>query len=154
MPSKSSKKEQWLRGEPNYQQEKERFNNIDQLIRSKSTVHSSEYQQMDRQNYESVGRNVDANDEVDGTQPQLRRSVVTIRNNTNKSKQFKNTGNNIYQAGQQQPRNYIDNRHKSMFINSSDYVTECEPEAIKSANSDYLLNSETLYRNEIRKSIK
>lgn len=109
---------------------------------------------MDRQNYESVNRNLDANDEVDSTQPQLRRSVVTIRNNTNKSKQFKNTGNNIYQAGQQPPRNYIDNRHKSMFINSSNYVTECEPEAIKSANSDYLLNSETLYRNEIRKSIK
>ncbi len=140
----------WLK-EPGYQQEK--FNHIDHLVRSKSTVLSSEYQRVSvvgKPNYEALDRSGAPLDEIDGTQPQLRRSVVTIRNNNTKSKQFKNTG----AVCQSEPRGWANDRHKSLFIKGPDYVTECEPAPVRSAGSDYLLNSETLYRDEIRKSIK
>lgn len=50
------------------------------------------------------------------------------------------------------PQASIDNRakHQSMFIQQAD-LNESN---LFSSNSDYLLNSETLYRNEIRKSIR
>lgn len=97
------------------------------------------------------------NSDNDPSVPALRRSVVTIRNNTNKSLQFKHTANNnISQANYQDRRDVLDAKHKSLFVQGSEYTADCGPERnpIKTTASDYLLNSETLYRNEIRKSCK
>lgn len=77
------------------------------------------------------------------SQHALHRSVVTIRSNTNKSKQFKQ------QHLGKQGRAFQEARHKSLYLEASQNSPE---QRLKTANSDYLLNSETLYRDDLRKS--
>ncbi len=125
--------------------------------RSKPTIQSMDYQQVDPEHrqqpdYETVLANKQANSRGLPSQVPLRRNVVTIKNNTNKSTQFKSNGTGNYQN---QSRDWLDSKHKSLYVKGSDYVTECEPimSPIKT-NSDYILNSETIYRNQLRKSCK
>lgn len=133
----------------------------DKNVQSKSTFHSgsADYQQMDpmreqkRDIYDQMSMSnrqlVNGQEQV----PQMRRSVVTIRNNTNKSKQFKQQTAN-YQQRPQVQRDWLDSKHRSLYVKPSDYECAADMPGLKSTTSDYLLNSETLYRNEIRKSIK
>ncbi len=135
--------------------EKVKFNPNE--MRSKSAMQSIDYQQADpehrqKSDYEAVFTNRHANTNDLVSQVPLRRNVVTIKNNTNKSTQFKSHGIGNYQN---QSRDWLDSKHKSLYAKASDYVTECEPimSPIKT-NSDYILNSETIYRNQLRKSCK
>ena len=93
--------------------------------------------------------NVDSSDNM---RPSVvRRAVVTIRNN---QQEFKGD------RGKQ--RDLLNVKHKSLFVNSDNYegaeaYDDLNNPTIKlktKTTSDYLLNSETLYRNEIRKSIR
>lgn len=82
------------------------------------------------------------NENTNCSQHPLRRSVVTIRSNTNKSKQFKQQLGN-------QARGFQDAKHKSLYLEGAQYSPESK---LKATNSDYFLNSETLYRDDLRKS--
>lgn len=110
----------------------------------------SDYQQIEKQKVEN--NNIYGTALNDPSQPAIRRSVVTIRDNTNKSLKFKADGASNYRN---QPRDWIDSKHRSLYVKNSDYDTHCESmNPIKPTASDYLLNSETLYRKQIRNSIK
>lgn len=75
-------------------------------------------------------------------QQQLNEPNIVIRNNVG----------NIYSSNKRQKM--LETKHKSLMDENNIYNTNYNLEEEPQSGSDYLLNSETLYRNEIRKSIR